>query len=547
MPRTARSGARDGPCGSGRSALRTACGSGRSALRTGAALLSLALALGCSGPPATRSTPQELVCIQDRPPETLDPHGGGTISQTQEVLANVYEGVVGLDGQMKVVPALAESWSNPDENTWVLKLRQGARFHTGGVMTAEDVLFSFERARRRAHTALVSLESLEAVPGGVRFRTRAPDASLLGKLRDVFVVSRKFVTEKGEAALASTSAGTGPFSFAAADPSQDVVLHAFDHWGGRPAFSRVRFVTRHLDIPAVEQLARSGLPHFFSLRPSSPASATAAASFDRAVVPGLSVAYLGFDLRGAETPGVALPGSERENPFLVAQVRQAFARSLDLAAVRAAAGAGFIPTQMIPPMVFGHAPEVPAPRQDLEEAKRLLAGTRFAKGFRVRFDYRELMKDLAEPIAESLGALGITVDRNPLPDQAFFEVVGNGQSSLYLLRFSCRYGDAQEFFDRWAHSRDVAAGLGVANYSYERSLVPGLDEAIDGSRREIRPEIRQARLSAISAKLVSEAITVPVYQYEDVVFSTRGLSWTPRIDGYRLLGNATWNAAAAKP
>lgn len=516
-------------------------------VRSGWVLLSVALTLGCSRPPASRGTPQELVCIQDRPPETLDPHGGGTISQTQEVLANVYEGVVGLDGQMKVVPALAESWSNPDENTWVLKLRQGVSFHTGGVMTADDVLFSFDRARRRAHTALVSLESLEAVPGGVRFRTRAPDASLLGKLRDVFVVSRRFVTEKGETALATTSAGTGPFSFAAADPSRDLVLHAFDHWGGRPAFSRVRFATRLLDTPAVQQVARSGLPHFFSLRPSSPASATAAASFDRAVVPGLSVAYLGFDLRGAETPGVALSGNKRENPFLIAQVRQAFAKSLDLAAVRASAGAGFIPTQMIPPMVFGHAPDVPAPRQDLDEAKRLLAGTRFAKGFRVRFDYREIMKDLAEPIADNLDALGITVDRNPLPDQAFFDVVESGQSSLYLLRFSCRYGDAQEFFDRWAHSRDIAAGLGVANYSYEKSLVPGLDEAIDGSRREIRTEIRKSRLQAISTTLVSEAITVPVYQYEDVVFSTKGLHWTPRIDGYHLLGSATWGPGTAKP
>jgi peptide/nickel transport system substrate-binding protein len=415
---------------------------------------------------------------------------------------------VGLDGQMKVVPALAESWSNPDENTWVLKLRRGVRFHTGGVMTADDVLFSFDRARRRAHTALVSLESLEAVPDGVRFRTRAPDASLLGKLRDVFVVSRTFVTGKGEAALATTSAGTGPFSFTAADASKDVVLHAFDHWGGRPAFSRVRFATRLLDTPAVPARA-PGLPHFFSLRPSSPASATAAASFDRVVVPGLSVAYLGFDLRGAETPGVAVSGSQRENPFLVFQVRQAIAKSLDLAAVRASAGAGFIPSQMIPPMVFGHAPDVPAPRQDLAEAKRLLAGTRFAKGFRVRFDYREIMKDLAEPIAANLDALGITVDRNPLPDQAFFDVVESGQSSLYLLRFSCRYGDAQEFFDRWAHSRDIAAGLGVANYSYEKSLVPGLDEAIDGSRREIRPEIRMSKLQAISdARLETSCVPI---------------------------------------
>ncbi|MBL8113225.1 MAG: hypothetical protein JNK60_10090, partial [Acidobacteria bacterium] len=183
-------------------------------LRFLSALLGLAVfSSACGRFPATPgSASEELVCLQDCAPESLDPHAGGHVAQTQEVLGNVYESLVALDSEMRVVPALAESWSNPDERTWDFRLRRGVRFHSGGALTAADVVWSFERARAGGHAALTSLASIEAVPGGVRLRTREPDASLLGKLRDVYVASRAFVEERGEGALESASAGTGPFS-----------------------------------------------------------------------------------------------------------------------------------------------------------------------------------------------------------------------------------------------------------------------------------------------------------------------------------------------
>lgn len=483
---------------------------------------------------------REVVCLQERSPETLDPHGGGTIAQTQEVLANVYEGVVSLDPQMVVVPALAASWTNPDENTWELKLRPDVAFHSGGTMTSEDVVFSFERARRRGHTALVQLAALEPIPGGVRLSTRVPDASLLGKLRDVYVVSKSFVAGKGEAALEGASAGTGPFAIESVSAGGEIALRAFDGaWSGRPEVDRVRFVTLTPDAEGMGRIARGPTPHVFFHRPSRPGAAEADALFARTREATLSVAYLGFDLHGLESPYVTHPDGSHRNPFLDRRVREAMALALDLDALRAAAGVGFVPTQMVPSFVFGHAPDLPTPKRDLAEARRLLATTPFAAGFRVRLDSRRVMQDLAGPVARGLSELGLTVDENLLEDEAFFEGLAHG-ASLYLLRFSCRYGDAQELFDRWAHSRDAVAGLGVSNYSFDASPVPGLDAAIDAARRELRVELRQSRLQEISRMLMKERLAVPVYQYEDVVYATRGLRVTPRLDTYRLLGSATF-------
>ena len=56
----------------------------------------------------------------------------------------------------------------------------------------------------------------------------------------------------------------------------------------------------------------------------------------------------------------------------------------------------------------------------LAEARRLLATTPFAAGFRVRLDSRRVMQDLAGPVARGLSELGLTADENLIEDEAFF-------------------------------------------------------------------------------------------------------------------------------
>src|SRR5262245_56681486 len=97
--------------------------------------------------------PDTLVVLADMDVEGLDPHLSGAIWQTLNVLFNLYEPLVTADPQMSLAPGLAVAWSNPDERTWVFQLRQGVPFHTGGVLDAEDVVFSLLRARDHQRSA----------------------------------------------------------------------------------------------------------------------------------------------------------------------------------------------------------------------------------------------------------------------------------------------------------------------------------------------------------------------------------------------------------
>src|SRR5436305_4658366 len=78
-------------------------------------------------------------------PQTMDPHSQNELL-TNSINGQMYETLVNRGKQLEVVPALATEWQQIDPLTWRFTLRRGVRFHDGTPLTADDVLFSVERA-----------------------------------------------------------------------------------------------------------------------------------------------------------------------------------------------------------------------------------------------------------------------------------------------------------------------------------------------------------------------------------------------------------------
>ena len=74
----------------------------------------------------------------------------------------VYEALLDVDSDLAVVPQLAVAWNVVDPTNWEFELREGVRFHDGTPFTAEDVVFSIERAR--ANTSDFRLRVRKASP-----------------------------------------------------------------------------------------------------------------------------------------------------------------------------------------------------------------------------------------------------------------------------------------------------------------------------------------------------------------------------------------------
>ena len=101
-------------------------------------------ALAVAGPAAAENVLR--FTGQDAWAATMDPHSY-SIRRQQGATHQVYEALLDIDSNLAIVPQLAVAWKILDPTHWEFELRQGVRFHDGTPFTAEDVVFSIERAR----------------------------------------------------------------------------------------------------------------------------------------------------------------------------------------------------------------------------------------------------------------------------------------------------------------------------------------------------------------------------------------------------------------
>ena len=114
---------------------------------------------------------------------TLDPHAQNE-GPTTNVNRQIYEPLVERDRSGKLVPTLALSWRiTEDPSVWEFKLRQGVKFHNGNAFDADDVIFTFERARQPTSDFkgyVTSVESVAKVDAHtVRIKTKGPNPILV--------------------------------------------------------------------------------------------------------------------------------------------------------------------------------------------------------------------------------------------------------------------------------------------------------------------------------------------------------------------------------
>src|SRR5471032_3300516 len=181
---------------------------------------------------------------------TLDPHFFHLTSNT-EIHKGIYSGLVTQDADMKVVPDLAVSWRTIDDTHWEFKLRPGVSFHDGTPLTADDVVFTYERARGVPNSPGSFLQYLKHVtktvaadPLTVVVETVGPDPILLNELQNVWIVSRKNGTGATTADYNSRKAaiGTGPYRLAEWVPGDHITLARFEgYYGPKPDWDKVTY------------------------------------------------------------------------------------------------------------------------------------------------------------------------------------------------------------------------------------------------------------------------------------------------------------------
>jgi peptide/nickel transport system substrate-binding protein len=148
-----------------------------------------------------------------------------------------------VPGTFPIEGDLAESWTQPNDTTYIFKLRRGVRFHNkppvnGREMTAEDVRYTIERfltVKGNANAYMLkSLDKVEAVDKyTVKFTLKEPFAWFLDVLANPIatgIVAKEAIEKFGDQKKAEAVIGTGPYMLDSYRPNQGITL------GRNPAY-----------------------------------------------------------------------------------------------------------------------------------------------------------------------------------------------------------------------------------------------------------------------------------------------------------------------
>ena len=299
---------------------------------------------------------------------TFDPHGYDEVPTNGQV-RQVYESLLTFDADLKLVPALATAWRLVDPTTWEIELRHNVRFHDGTPLRANDVVFSFRRARADIPAGFSSfVESVTDVQAvdehTVRFETSSADPQLPDQLRQICIMSAGWAeahdarvpadVTAGEESYASRHAnGTGPFTLKEFEPNGRIVMVRNSDWWGLERHAHNIDRIEYVPITASEERLAALLDGNLDLLTDPPLAALDQIKS----TPGLKLAqqaelrtiYLGLDQASEELRSSDVKG---RNPFSDRRVRRAIYQATDVETIRRNVMRGLsIPAgMMLPPL-----------------------------------------------------------------------------------------------------------------------------------------------------------------------------------------------------
>ncbi|MGP1395680.1 MAG: ABC transporter substrate-binding protein [Inquilinaceae bacterium] len=438
--------------------------------------------------------------------ETMDPYGRFEIF-TLGFLHNIYEPLVRYDDSLAIEPALATGWETVDDLTWRFFLRRDVTFHDGASFTADDVVFSFERARKPGSAFVPTLEPVAEMvkidDHTVEIRLARPQPILLNTLAFWFVMDEDWARANGaedpvnlregitnHATLAAN--GTGPFRLIGREPGARTVLEPFADWWDEPAhnLTRVEFQPIAADATRVAALISGEVDLVDPLPLQDVPRIESAAGLTVRQFPELRVIFLGMDQARDE---LLYGGVSGANPLKDPRVRLAMAQAIDVDAIvdRVLRGAARPAGLMIGPGVTGYDPQSDLrPPFDPDASKLLLAAAGYPDGFPLTLDCPNdrYVNDEAvcQALTGMLARIGIDVTLDSQSKSTYFGKILGQDTSFYLLGWTPGNLDAVDVLKPVLHSRGGGAGFfNIGGYADSRvdALTQQVETETDGAAR----------------------------------------------------------------
>jgi peptide/nickel transport system substrate-binding protein len=380
--------------------------------------LTIALS-ACSGDKAGENSSQITIGIPQDIEDSLDPHKA-VAAGTEEVLFNLYEGLVKPDSSGALQPAVASDYSiSEDATTYTFTLRDGVKFHDGSTVTAEDVKYSIDRCADttngaplvEAYSHIQSVNILDEKT--VEVVLDGPDTEFLAYMTEAIIPASNENPD-------TNPIGTGPYKYVSRSPQENFVVEKFDDYWGTPAnIEHVTFKVCANADSIVMDLQGGSIDMF-------------------ARVTTAQAAQLGEQyqiLEGTMNLVQALYLNNAVEPFNDERVRQALCYAVDPQGIMDLISDGKgteIGSSMFPAFSKYYMPELnDMYNQDFDKAKELLAEAGYPDGFTftmtVPSNYQQHI-DTAQVLVEQLRNIGVTAEIELVEWETWLSEVYSGRN-----------------------------------------------------------------------------------------------------------------------
>jgi peptide/nickel transport system substrate-binding protein len=464
-----------------------------------------AAAFGIDLPAWAQSGKVMLIACNSEIP-SFDPHVSSGYASSM-LMRNIYTSLVTSEGNpASIAPQLATAWTVSDDGlSYVFELDPNAVFHDGTPITADDVVYSFDRMIRLGRggawmvAGILGEGSVAATaPTTVTMTLQQPFAAFLETLPWFSVINSRLIEENlgeddGQTFFLTNAPGSGAFQLGRAEPGNLFeFIRVADHWrqGGGNLDGYIWKITRETSTQRL--MIQQGQAHC-ALDLTSEDMATLR---DR---PGIVL------VEESDFRTFSIKMNCKTGPLADVNLRRAVSYAFDYDAMLEIAGAADLMVGPLPLGIFGQDPSLEVPRMDLAKAQEFLAQSAYAAGGLTL--KAEFIQGLEQErrwcliLLDNLRALGIELDVQPV---AWTDAVAKAGSPETTADFFCVYQSVNYADpDNIAYAAYHSSRNGTWNNPTYAN--PEVDALIEEGRRALDPDERVTIYKRFQEMVVADA------------------------------------------
>jgi len=450
--------------------------------------------------------------------------------------------LVNFDEKFRLAPGLATSWKALDDKTWEFKLRD-TKWHDGTPFTADDVIYTFERAPEtglKQFAVYIRGKTVTKIDDRtIHIKTTVPDPTVPNAMAAFAIVSKKHTEgmkpedfNSGKAAV-----GIGPFKFVEWIKGDRLVLAANpNYWGGKSDFDKVTLKPISSGPSRVAALISGDVDIIDKVPTADISRLKKDARLNVVQTASCRTMFLGPDSSRDISPFVKTNDGQPfvGNPLRDVRVRRAMSMAIDRQGIveRVMDGNAVAASQHFAAGLFGHNPNIPVTKYDPEGAKKLLKDAGYGDGFRLTIhgtnDRYDNDAQILEAIAQMLTQVGIKTEVVPIPVATYFGRQAALEFSLYLVGNCPGTAEAGAPLKEITHTVNPDRGFGIYNlhrYSNER-----LDQMIRESLATIDDAKREKMYQDALKVAMDEQVVIPLHQQANTWAMKKGFIYQARTD-----------------